>query len=68
MGQLDHAVHNYHYYLKAELNKVILYPYIFIICEKYLDRYIHFMSIQERPDLGIKLTKDGPKFHIYVCL
>lgn len=64
MDQLDHTVNNYHYYLNAELNKMILYLYIFIMCAKYLDRYIHFMLNQELPDLDINLTKDGPKIHI----
>lgn len=33
--------------------------YIFIICAKYLGRYIDFMSTQSKPGIGIRLTRDS---------
>lgn len=38
-----------------------LSPYTFIICLKYLGRYIPFLANQRKPDFGIRVNKDNSK-------
>lgn len=80
INQLDRVMYNHYYFYYDRKWKTgdfqpeqdtcqgnPISPYIFITCAEYLWRYNHFMSTQEWSGIGIKLTKDSPKFMFNVC-
>lgn len=38
----------------------LISPSIFIMCAKYLGRYMHFIANVPKSCIGIMVTKDGP--------
>lgn len=52
---------------KRDYTEDLISPYIFIICAKWLERYIHFMKNIPTSGVGVKVAKIALLYLFNVC-